>query len=79
MRWIDYGSLRGGMSLFARQWGVQPTMTMLLHLWETNQKLRLVFPQTVTIAPGAVGKRRVLAYAARVRLGQGDRALWGLG
>ena len=52
VRWIDYGSLRGGLSLFARQWGVQPTMVMMLHLWETNKKLRMVFPHAVTIAAG---------------------------
>ena len=52
VRWIDYGSLRGGMSLFARQWGVQPPMVMMLHLWKTNHKLRMVFPQAVTIAAG---------------------------
>ncbi len=52
VRWIDYGSLRGGLSLFAREWGVQPTMVMMLHLWETNKKLRMVFPHAVTIAAG---------------------------
>ena len=52
MRWIDYGSLRGGLSLFSRQWGFQPPMVMMLHLWETNKKLRMVFPQAVTIAAG---------------------------
>ena len=53
VRWIDYGSLRGGLSLFSRQWGFQPPMVMMLHLWETNKKLRMVFPQAVTIAAGA--------------------------
>ncbi|MGO8691407.1 MAG: hypothetical protein ACLQLG_17425 [Thermoguttaceae bacterium] len=52
VRWIDYGSLRGGLSLFSRQWGFQPPMVMMLHLWETNKKLRMVFPQAVTIAAG---------------------------
>ena len=53
VRWIDYGSLRGGLSLFPRQWGFQPPLAMMLHLWETNKRLRMVFPQAVTIAPGA--------------------------
>ena len=53
VRWIDYGSLRGGLSLFPRQWGLQPTMTMTLQLWETNHKLRMAFPHAETIAAGS--------------------------
>jgi hypothetical protein len=51
-RWTDLGSLAGGLSLFSKQWGLDPPMTVWLHLWDTNQRLRVMFPHDVKLARG---------------------------
>ncbi len=53
IRWLDLGSHRGGFSLFPRDWGLQPPMTVLLHLWETTKTLRLMVAHSVNLARGA--------------------------
>jgi hypothetical protein len=53
IRWLDLGSHRGGLSLFPRDWGLQPPMTVLLHLWETTKTLRLMVAHSVHLTRGA--------------------------
>ena len=53
IRWLDLGSHRGGFSLFARDWGLQPPMAVLLHLWETTKTLRMMVSHSVQMARGA--------------------------
>jgi hypothetical protein len=52
LRWMDYGSLKGGFSLFARQWGWDAPITVRLHLSEVEEKLRLLVRHDMTLAPG---------------------------
>lgn len=52
-RWMDLGSLAGGFSLFPKRWGLDPPTTVMLHLWETNKKLRLMIPHSVKLARGS--------------------------
>ena len=51
-RWMDFGSLRGGFCLFPRRWGFDPRAVVMLHLWETNKKLRLTCTHDVNITKG---------------------------
>ncbi|MFV2067526.1 MAG: DUF6259 domain-containing protein [Pirellulales bacterium] len=51
IRWLDLGSLRGGLSIFPRRWGYDPRATVLLERWRTPRKLRLSFAHDVEIAP----------------------------
>ena len=74
-RWMDLGSLAGGLSLFSKCWGLDPPMTVWLHLWDTNRRLRMMLVHDVKLARRALGERPVRAHAARFRLGQGHRAL----
>lgn len=52
LRWLDYGSLKGGVSLFARQWGWDPPIVVRLHLSEVEEKLRLLARHDMNLAPG---------------------------
>jgi hypothetical protein len=51
-RWMDLGSLAGGFSLFPKRWGLDPPTTVMLHLWETNKRVRLMIPHSVKVARG---------------------------
>ncbi len=53
LRWLDYGSLKGGFSLHSRQWGWDEPIIVRLHLSETEQKLRLLARHDMVLAPGA--------------------------
>ena len=53
-RWMDFGSPAGGLSLFPRRWGLDPRATVMLHLGETDQKLRLKVAHSDRLAEGAV-------------------------
>ena len=52
LRWLDYGSLKGGLSLYARQWGWDEPITVRLQLSEVEQKLRLLVRHDLVLAPG---------------------------
>ena len=52
LRWLDYGGLKGGFSLFARRWGFDAPITVRLQLSEVEEKLRLLCRNDVTLAPG---------------------------
>ena len=52
LRWMDYGSLKGGFSLFSKQWGWDAPITVRLHLSEVEKKLRLPIRHDMTLAPG---------------------------
>lgn len=52
LRWLDYGSLQGGLSLYSRQWGWDEPITVRLHLSEVEQKLRLLVRNDMNLAPG---------------------------
>ena len=79
LRWLDYGTLQGGLSLFARQWGADPPLTFMVQLRDNDRKLRLMVVHAINLARGDVEKPGVLAHAPRGRLGEGHRALPGLG
>jgi hypothetical protein len=51
-RWIDYGGLQGGLSLFARRWGWDPQVSFLLSLDQAARTLRLLTVHGEAIAPG---------------------------
>jgi hypothetical protein len=50
-RWMDFGGLGGGFSLFPRRWGWQPQVAIRLHLSETDDTLRLMCLHDVSIPP----------------------------
>ncbi|MCC6445532.1 MAG: hypothetical protein IT210_19005 [Armatimonadetes bacterium] len=52
VRWMDFGGLKGGISLFPRRWGWDPELPVMLQLSEVEQKLRLMMLHAVTIKPG---------------------------
>ena len=52
LRWLDYGSLKGGLSLYSRQWGWDEPITVRLHLSEVEEKLRLLVRHDMVLAPG---------------------------
>ncbi len=52
LRWLDYGSLKGGLSLFSKQWGWDPPIAVRLHLSEVEEKLRLLVRHDMALAPG---------------------------
>jgi hypothetical protein len=52
IRWLDLGTLRGGLSLHGRQWGLDPTMTVMLQLVQPDKRLRVMVASNVTVPPG---------------------------
>ena len=52
LRWLDYGSLKGGLSLYPRQWGWDSPIAVRLHLSEVEEKLRLLVRHDMVLAPG---------------------------
>lgn len=52
VRWMDFGGLSGGLSLFPRRWGADPHVTVRLQLSEIEEKIRLLCLHDVTIEPG---------------------------
>lgn len=51
-RWLDFGSLSGGFSLFPKRWGWDPQVEVMLNLSEVENKLRMLCLHDVTIEPG---------------------------
>jgi hypothetical protein len=59
-KWMDFGGLKGGLSLFRRRWSFEPDNavnavqeTVRLHLSEIDQSLRLMCVHKVNLAQGA--------------------------
>jgi hypothetical protein len=53
LRWIDYGSLRGGLSIFQREWGTSVRPDILTYRSEADRSsLRLDWQHKTTIKPG---------------------------
>jgi hypothetical protein len=52
-RWFNLGGLRGGLSLFPRRWGWDPTVYLAMRLSEADNRLRVMCTQAVAIQPGA--------------------------
>ncbi len=50
-RWMDFGGLSGGFSLFPRRWGWEPQVVTRLQLSEVDQSLRLMCLHDVEIKP----------------------------
>ncbi|MEO6437245.1 MAG: hypothetical protein ABIP55_16000 [Tepidisphaeraceae bacterium] len=50
-RWMDFGGLRGGVSLFPRRWGWDPQIVTRLQLAEVDQSIRLLCLHDVEIKP----------------------------
>ncbi len=53
VRWMVYGSLRGGFSLFPRRWGWEPQVVARLQLSEVDDSVRLLCLHDVEIKPDA--------------------------
>jgi hypothetical protein len=56
VRWMDFGGLKGGFSLYPRLWGWDPEVAIMLQHSEVEQKLRMMYPNAVSIAPGGKWK-----------------------
>jgi hypothetical protein len=53
LRWLDYGSLRGGLSVFQKQWGTGSPPNVHTHRSEANPDvLRLAWSVPATVEPG---------------------------
>ena len=52
LRWLDFGSLGGGFSMFPKRWGWDPQVDVRLQLSEAEKKIRLLCLHDVTIKPG---------------------------
>lgn len=51
LRWMDLGSLKGGVSLFPQRWKTDEKATVLIHLSETTDTLRLMCSHDLEIKP----------------------------
>jgi len=51
-RWMDFGSLKGGFSLFPRRWGWDPQIPLMLEHSEVEEKLRLMYLHSTAIHSG---------------------------
>lgn len=52
VRWMDFGGLSGGLSLFPKRWGADPQVPIRLQLSEIDESIRLMCLHDVTIEPG---------------------------
>lgn len=52
LRWMDFGGLKGGMSLFPKRWGFDPPVTIRLQRSEADTSIRLFNLNDVTIKKG---------------------------
>jgi hypothetical protein len=52
LRWIDFGGLKGGMSLFPKRWGFDPPVTIRLQRSEADTSIRLLSRNDVTLKKG---------------------------
>ncbi len=51
-RWVDYGSLAGGMSLFPRRWGFDRRATVFVCRSDRDKKVRLAAEHRVRVGKG---------------------------
>ncbi len=51
-RWLNFGGLTGGISLFPKAWAGAPNTTVRLHRTETHKTLRMHYVHNVNIQPG---------------------------
>jgi hypothetical protein len=55
LRWMDYGSLKGGFGLFEKAWLLAPRANILMHRDEADpDELRIVLQHSVKVRPGEV-------------------------
>lgn len=55
LRWMDYGSLKGGFGLFEKAWLLAPRANILMHRDEADpDELRIVLQHSVKVGPGEV-------------------------
>lgn len=52
MRWLDFGGLSGGFSLFPKRWGWEAQVPVRLYHSQTEEKLRMLCIHPVEIKPG---------------------------
>lgn len=52
MRWLDFGGLNGGFSIFPRRWGWDAQVPVRLYRSQTEEKMRMLFIHNVEIKPG---------------------------
>jgi hypothetical protein len=52
LRWMDFGGLKGGMSLFPKRWGFDPPVTIRLQRSEVDTTIRLLNLNDVTLKKG---------------------------
>ena len=52
LRWMDFGGLNGGLSLFPKRWGWDPQVDVRLQLSEVDKSMRLLCLHDVTLKPG---------------------------
>ncbi len=53
LRWLDYGSLKGGLSIFQKKWGSDDRPDIRTHRSEANpMRLRLLWEHNATVKPG---------------------------
>jgi len=50
-RWVDYGGLNGGMSLFPKAWSGDPLSKVRLQRTESDPGVRLMYVHDVTVKP----------------------------
>lgn len=56
LRWMDFGGLNGGFSIFPRSWGWDPRYTVRMHHSETEEKIRMLCVHPVEVKPGETWK-----------------------
>jgi hypothetical protein len=52
LRWMDYGSLKSGLSIFQKKWGMPDKPDILTDRNETNMSMDLLWKHKTKIAPG---------------------------
>ena len=52
-RWLDVGSVQGGLSMFAKRWGWDPLNNVYADMDQRTMKLRLMWEHAQAIEPGA--------------------------
>ena len=51
-RWLDLGSSKGGISMFAKRWGWDPLNSVYADMYQRTMRLRLMWEHADEIAPG---------------------------
>jgi hypothetical protein len=59
LRWMDFGGLRGGFSVFPKAWGWDPQVDIRLQRSEVESKLRMSYLHYVNVANGGHWKSPV--------------------